>query len=137
MRWVADPRDSVRAFGLLYGAVGLGALALVRFAAGPLRPWLACPLYSATGIPCPGCGGTHAALALAQGQVALAARTNALVTCGLLAWIAWAAFALVATAAPALRVRPVLGRRERIAVRALAVAAVTAQWAWLLVHRGV
>jgi hypothetical protein len=135
MRWGADPRDEVRAFGLLYAAVGVCGVVLLRLAGELLGRRFVCPLRVVTGLPCPGCGGTHAALALAAGDLPRALAANPLVTLGLLAWAAWGLFALLATIAPHLRGRPVLGRHERLAVRLLAVTAVAAQWGWMLAQR--
>jgi hypothetical protein len=54
----------------------------------PLLPYLAslagpCPLHALTGIPCPTCGATRAASALAHGNVVAAFAWNPLATLGL------------------------------------------------------
>lgn len=135
MRWAADPRDEVRAFGLFYLAVGMIGAVLLRVAGDLLMPRLVCPFRIATGLPCPGCGGTHAAVALADGDVVRAWAANPLVTLGLLAAVAWGLFAMLVTVAPRLRGRPALGRYEQLAARLLAIFAVAAQWVWALAHR--
>jgi len=53
----------------LWGIAAAGSLLLRPFwlALGPLVP--ACPFRAITGVPCPTCGTTHAALALLNGRV--------------------------------------------------------------------
>jgi len=128
----AEPDDRGMALVLAIGA--LAAAALI-----PFVPWLApllppCPFHALTGLPCPGCGTTRAALALARGDVAAALGWNPLAAgvfvlggvSGLIApW--W-----VASERPLPSLAPVLPRRARLAL----VAALGANWAWLLV-RGV
>lgn len=49
-----------------------------------------CPLRQATGLPCPTCGGTRAALAAARGDLPAAFRLNPLVmvaACGVALWL--------------------------------------------------
>jgi hypothetical protein len=60
----------------------------------PLHPPLACPLRSATGIPCPLCGMTRAVVAAAHGHVATSLSFN---PGGILVLL----FAVVAVARPA------------------------------------
>ncbi len=59
------PESESRQFGLLWGGVVVFLILL-----SPLAPHLAgglwsCPFKTLTGLPCPGCGTTRAALALA------------------------------------------------------------------------
>jgi Protein of unknown function (DUF2752) len=56
-------------------AVGLVAVAAV-WPILPAHPPLACPLRSATGIPCPFCGMTRAVVAAAHGDVVGSLRFN-------------------------------------------------------------
>ncbi len=53
-----------------------------------------CPLYAFTGIYCPGCGGTRAALALLHGDVLLSARCNPSVVCIVIFLLLWYAEAV-------------------------------------------
>ena len=128
----AGPDD--RSLALL---LALGALSAVAIA--PFLPWLAplappCPFHAITGVPCPGCGSTRAALALARGDVFAA-----------FGWNPLAAFAMVAGGAACLlaplwvhsgrplpMLAPVLPARARTAL----VAVLASNWAWL-VMRGV
>jgi len=128
----AGAEDRGLALVLALGALSAAALA-------PFLPWLAsfvpgCPLHALTGVPCPGCGTTRAALALARGDVPAAFGWNPLAAA---AFLFGGAACLVAPlwvasgrALPSLA--PALPRRGRIAL----VAAVGANWAWLVV-RGV
>ncbi len=107
-----------------------------------LSPWLsalarfapACPFHALTGMPCPGCGATRAALALARGDVAGALAWNPLATLALVGGLAAAALApaWVALEGPLPVLAPVLPARARAAL----VAMIALDWAYL-VTRGV
>lgn len=76
-----------------------------------------CPWRDLTGIPCPTCGGTEAAMHLCRGRWTAAWQSNPLAPLlvgGVLLWAAWAA---AATFLPALRVRLALAPREQKAAR--------------------
>ena len=51
------------------------------------RPHTVCPLLMLTGVPCPFCGGTHAAIDLGRGHPAAALRASPLAVCGAVAVI--------------------------------------------------
>lgn len=51
---------------LLWGAVALGILAIAPFGSYLAGYLFGCPFKEITGLPCPGCGTTRAALALAK-----------------------------------------------------------------------
>lgn len=57
-----------------------------------------CPVYTAFGVLCPGCGGTRAVAALLRGHIEDAIRLNALVTIAALLAIPGAALAAAARA---------------------------------------
>lgn len=94
-RWVAaGPPGAV---ALSVAAVALAsALAgrLLTPGQGPLR-LLNCPLRALTGIPCPGCGTTHALLALGHGEVRAALWASPLAALGLLLLWAFGLFTLL------------------------------------------
>lgn len=91
-----------------------------------------CPLRDATGIPCPTCGGTHAAVALAHGDVAAALGINPLVAVLALAMSVWAVWALAATLQPHLRRELLLSPREKKAARILAASVMILSWGWTI-----
>ncbi len=117
----------------------LALLGLASFAiASWLRldaPWLrllACPLRAATGIPCLGCGATHAFVHLAHGELARAIAANPL--WALVAAILWAHTLLIAARLAGLRwtlalpdLSPRSLRRARLSLAALAAA----NWAFV------
>jgi hypothetical protein len=119
-----------RQIGLLWGAVALALLLLsplaTPFGAG-LPP---CFFRSLTGVPCPTCGGTRAALALAQGDVGAALRANPLVTVAL-ALLVGGGLVIGALALAGRGVR----RPGRVPgwVRAALVVVLAANWFWLIV----
>lgn len=89
--------------------VGVGAVAATA-ALGVLDPetrghlFPGCPFRMATGLDCPGCGGTRAVIALTQGDVGRAFEHNALTMLLLpvliLAWAGWLWFRLGRRAQP-------------------------------------
>jgi hypothetical protein len=120
-----------RQIGLLWGLVALALLAL-----SPLAPALAeaapgCPLKSVAGVPCPTCGTTRTALALAQLDIAAALRLNPLATGVWVCLIAGGMVALVMTLAG--RSLPALPNRLPMPVRLAVVAIVAVNWAYLLI----
>lgn len=113
-------------------AVGLGlALAGAAVHAG-LATVLPCPLKTATGWPCLGCGSTRALVALCHGSVAAAFRANPLATLVGLGWTSWAVYAMVAIAGGTRRLRVAASPRDLAAARWIATLAVTATWAFLV-----
>ena len=89
-----------------------------------------CPLVALLGMPCPTCGGTHAALALVRGDLAGAWRQNPLVAGATVGMLLWGAYAAAATFVPRWRVRLALGIGEKRALRIAALVAVLADWAY-------
>ena len=102
----------------------------------PLLPYLArlagpCPLHTLAGIPCPTCGVTRAATALAHGQVAAALRWNPLAAIGLGVGVAGGP---IAPAWVLLR-GPLFSWQPGRGARMLAVAALAANWIYLVARR--
>jgi hypothetical protein len=104
----------------------------------PAAPWLgrlspACPFHVLTGVPCPTCGATRAALALAAFDLRAAFASNPLVACGL---VALALGGLVAPVWVAARAPlPRADERVRRALRVAVPAALAANWAYLIAAR--
>jgi len=89
-----------------------------------------CPLKDNSGIPCPTCGGTQAAAALARLDVAAAWWANPLVTGLAVALAVWSAWALLATFVKPWRVGLELTAREQKAARLGAAVLLLAGWWW-------
>lgn len=127
----AGPADRGLALVLLGGAAGAAALVpwlplLARLAPG-------CPFHAWTGLPCPGCGSTRAALALLRGDFTGALALNPLATLAIVLGFAAAALAWpwVEARGPVPRIAdPGRGLPRR--VRFAALGAVGAQWVWLV-----
>jgi hypothetical protein len=120
-----------RRLGLIWGAAALAAAFLAPFAArwAPLLP--DCLFRELTGLPCPTCGSTHAALALARLDLREAIAFNPLATTGAFVFLLGGAAAAVASLAGRPLSEP---RLSGPAPRAAALLAVAANWVWLLVH---
>lgn len=121
-------------------AFPLGALAVAGAIAFLLRgrelERLAfCPLLRFCGVPCPTCGGTHAALALARLDLAEALRLNPLVTLAGLGTAVWGGWAIAATLRPAWRRSLEVGPREARALRVAAAIALLGAWAYQIWRR--
>jgi hypothetical protein len=120
-----------RRLALTWGALAATAVLLAPLATdlAPLLP--ACLLRELTGLPCPGCGTAHAALALARLDLRGAISFNPLATVGALFFVLGgaAAAAVYASGRPLFEPR-LSGTGRRLA----ALLAVAANWAWLLIH---
>ncbi|HSM52071.1 MAG TPA: DUF2752 domain-containing protein [Thermoanaerobaculia bacterium] len=120
---------SARQLAALWGGAALALLALAPLGTRLAAALPACPVHAATGLPCPGCGTTRAALALAAGDPVAALAANPLAA---LAWAAAIAGGLAALALLALgRPLPSLpGWPERW--RWPLALALAADWAYLI-----
>jgi hypothetical protein len=133
-----QPRPAVRLvaragppLGLIFGAIGL----LATFAVGLLRldrlPVALCYFKLLTGLPCPTCGSTRSVGQLFALDVPAAFAMNPLVTLAAFGIAAWAAADLALLPrqrALGFDVAP----RLAVALRAVAVVVVVANWAYLL-----
>lgn len=90
-----------------------------------------CAFRSITGIPCPTCGTTHAAVALLHGRILEGFSDNPLAALAMLAFLAGGVLAPV-WAAMQWKL-PVLPSPLPLRVRVLAVLVVLAGWAWVIV----
>ncbi len=122
-----------RQLGLLWGFV---AAALV--AAAPLAPRLAaglpaCPLHRLTGLPCPSCGATRAALALARLDLLSAFSVSPLAAAGWVGLVGGGLLAgLWALGGRELPALPALSPRQALGLRCAVVAGVLANWLYLV-----
>jgi hypothetical protein len=95
-------------------------------------PRLICPFRHITGIPCVGCGGTRALLALAHGHAGAALVWNPLVTLSAFAGLAWLAYSAIVLVARAPRLRITLDAADRRVARATAWTVLLANWIFLI-----
>lgn len=132
MRFTTASREA-RQLALLWGvaAASTAALRPLWLALAPVLP--ACPMRTFTGIPCPTCGTTRAAVALLHGDLATALHANPLAA---LAGVGFVVGGLVALAwAWARGPLPALPTRLPWSVRAAVLALLVANWAWVIAHR--
>jgi len=128
MRLVPEKSSLPRLLVFPFGLVALLGLTLVRFRTELVMRLAHCPLRDLTGVPCPTCGGTHAAVALAEGRWADAVAANPLVALGLVIFALWLLIGLLATVIPGLRRHLALTDREKKTARILAVVLLVAGW---------
>ena len=121
--------------GLPLGGILAGIAAMAAVAVGLLRldalPFTVCFFKLVTGLPCATCGSTRALGRLFHGDVAGAFGMNPLAAAGMLGLLPWAAADLALMTrrkAPGLELGPAAARVVRVA----AVAAVFANWAYLV-----
>ena len=131
---MADSLTPQRQLGLLWGAVAVALMLLATDAERLAQSLPGCTFKVVLGIPCPTCGVTRVALALAHLEVAAALRINPLATVLLLVLVLGGLIAGGATLGghppkePRWDLRPV----ERLGL----VLVIVANWAYL-VARGV
>jgi hypothetical protein len=135
-RWVVAGRPGQHALAwLLAGALSFAAARLLQLDRPPLSLY-ACPFRGATGWPCPSCGGTHAALYLARGELAAALLASPLVAVAALLF--WAGALLQAARALGLRRTVHLPRPSGASARSLrwgALAILFANWAFVALRQ--
>jgi hypothetical protein len=89
-----------------------------------------CPLRDTTGVPCPTCGGTHAAASLATGDWLGALSYNPVVVLGLVGFAIWALYSVAATLVPVWRRSLQLDAGDKKAARWLAALLFIFAWVW-------
>ncbi|MGE5275586.1 MAG: DUF2752 domain-containing protein [Acidobacteriota bacterium] len=122
-------RANDRALGLAWGAAAAAAAGLAPLAARAAELLPPCLFRSVTGLPCPTCGSTRAVLALARLDLAGAVALNPLAVAAAIVFVAGGLIAAIA----ALGGRPLREpQRYPPAARLALLAAVAANWVWLL-----
>lgn len=94
-----------------------------------------CALRDGLGIPCPTCGGTLAAIRLAELRPAAAFAANPLLTLVAAGGAAWSLYAVAATFVPRWRRSLELEHGAVVGLRWLAVVLLGANWGYKLVVR--
>ena len=94
-----------------------------------------CALREGPGIPCPTCGGTLAAIRLAEGRPADAFLANPLLTLLAAGGALWCIHAVAATFVPRWRRSLATERPAVLAIRWLAVLLLAANWGYELLKR--
>lgn len=122
-----------RQLGLFWGFVAAALVALSPLASRLAAGLPACPLKAWTGWPCPGCGTTRAALALAELDLAAAFAVSPLAAAG---WTLLVAGGLVVGALALAGVEPPATpgwtARRLAAFRVAAAAAIAGNWLYLV-----
>jgi hypothetical protein len=122
-----------RQLGLFWGLVAAALVALSPLASRLAAGLPACPLKTWTGWPCPGCGTTRAALALADLDLAAAFAVSPLAAAGwtllIAGGLAAGALALAGVEPPA---PPGWTPRRLVAFRLAAAAAIAGNWLYLV-----
>lgn len=110
-------------------AFGIGCLAWLRVG----LPWPGCWFRHSFGIPCPTCGATRSALALAHGDIGLALRTNPLMCLAYLAVIIFDLYAIgvLVCRTKRLRLERVPLQVQRV-LRVITIGLVIGNWIYLL-----
>ena len=117
MQLVPEPDSLARWLVLPFLAVVAAVLVFASWQPDLIYRVSHCPWRDMTGLACPTCGGTHAAVAMAAGRWGEAWSTNPVVLLGVLAVLLWALWAFTAAFVPGLRVRPRFSSQEKRAVR--------------------
>jgi len=121
----------VPGLGAILAASVLGAGLASALWLGAGLPTPTCPFRAWTGWPCLGCGSTRMIASLLRGDLLQAAAWNPLAFAGLAAVTVWGLGSTATLAFDLPRFRLVLRAGERIAARAIAIAAGAAGWVYL------
>ena len=124
-----------RALGIPEAFAALAALSFVAARFLPvLELGITCPFKAATGLPCASCGMTHAFVAMARGDLALAWSSSPLGA--LLAGGAWLYALLDLLRLATGRPWPLVPQPAWRAMAVAAVGAAAVNWAWMLLRAG-
>jgi hypothetical protein len=119
-------------FGIIYGGIALVALFVVRFF--PVMTALApsCVFKGLTGIPCPTCGGTRAAVHLASGDVIASLGMNPLAATVLIFGILCFFYSALTFLFNIQRINLVITDHEKNAARLILIATAAINWTYLI-----
>lgn len=133
MTWRTPNREE-RQLGWLWAVLAVATLALrpLWLAAVPALP--ACPFRALTGLPCATCGTTRAGVALLHGDLVSALTANPGAALAGVAFLLGGALAPLWLAAGG-RV-PDLAAPAPAGLRVAVVAAIAANWAWVIATQG-
>ena len=109
MQLVPERSSLPRLLVIPFGLMALVGACLAWFAPDTLLRFAHCPLRDMTGLPCPTCGSTTAAIAMVQGRWTDGFVANPLVALAVIALGIWIVWGVLATIAPGLRRTIVLG----------------------------
>ncbi len=129
VRWRPVNRED-RQIALVWGVTAIGGLLLrpLWLSLAPLLP--PCPFRSLTGVPCPSCGTTHAAMAMLDGHILTALRDNPLTSLLGILFVAGGVAAPIWLMAGGRIVE--LPSRLPAWARIAMVAVLLANWAWVI-----
>jgi hypothetical protein len=128
MRLVPERNPLPRLLAFVYLGVALLVALAFEFWGPVIEHTAFCPLRRSVGLPCPTCGGTHAALALVRLEPIAAFRLNPLITLAALLLVLWVGLAGLATLVPAWRREILLTAAGRRLLRWGVVLSVLGTW---------
>ena len=134
MRLIPERSPLPRLLVLPLAALAAFAILWLRWRPEFVLSLARCPLKDATGLPCPTCGSTSAAAALAAGNLTAAWSANPLAVALAAGFVISAAAALAATAIPSMWRTLVLTRGEKRAAGFLATLVLLVVWVWRIVN---
>jgi hypothetical protein len=134
---LASPsRAGFRVSGQRAAAGGIAAVALANLSI-PGRPSTLCPFRAITGIPCPFCGGTTAAVRIGHLDLVGALRANPVVVLGAIVVMAIPVFASAPPAVAIRAARPRFSRRRIPIAWVMITVAIAFSEVWQLFRFGI
>ena len=132
MKIVLVPRQKEHlSLGLVYGGIGIFALAGLRLFSQVTALFPHCPFHRLTGIPCPTCGATRCSILLSQFRVWDAFLINPLFVTACLGIAGWAVSAL-ALLVMQRRIRFDFAHEVKPILRILVMCCIVLNWAYLV-----